>query len=153
VVSGLIATSSWVVPVLALPSLLLVVQSSFLEALVVASVALRFRFRLQIASFVRWRRECSVRGTAWNPSAWRSDLCGSAHWFVTSVPCGATAGCSRSSGAIFDPGSTSGARRRAMGVELIECLGTRAAADAMDLESNWRCCVLLRPAKRNLATL
>lgn len=135
--SGWISTSSLVVLVLALSSLQPVVQSSFLAALVVVSVVSRFRFRLQIASFVRWRRECSVRGTAWNLGAWRSDLCGNAHWFVTSVPCGATAGCSRSSGGIFDPESTSGARRRAIGVGLIECLGTRADADAT-LEWIWR---------------
>ena len=36
---------------------------------------------------------------------------------------------------------------------MIECLRTRADADAMDLEIDWRRRVLLRPAKRKLATL
>jgi hypothetical protein len=52
---------------------------------------------------------------------------------VTSVPCGAAAGCSRSSREAFGPESTSGTRRRAMDVGSRKQHETRAVAVAMEL--------------------
>jgi hypothetical protein len=128
VASGLISTSSLVVLVSVLVSLLVVQLSS-----PVASVVLSFLLRLQSASFVLWKKACSIRGMACYLCAWRSDRFGCAPMLVTSVPCGAAAGCSRSSREAFGPESTSGTRRRAMSVGLRKQHETRADAVAMEL--------------------